>query len=248
MAEIGICHCSPEMSTSFGLRGECYAEFTVESPGLQPFKPHRQWRKSTRIIGNTIDPAREVFRRRLGLPAEVLEHANEVGPAGEPPRQPAPRTNAQPVPRHRRGTGLPHRLGMGNHGTAGMGCVTGQLAICKHSWRRSGRGVSRGYGAVVTNTRLKSWIAYHSAMMMLEAAENRDGKLPAMAPMVRSRGCGRLQLSGKSTNLEAPLRTLLAERGGSHAGSIAGGHCNVWTLCPSPRSTTFARFGSPIDL
>jgi hypothetical protein len=38
----------------------------------------------------------------------------------------------------------------------------------------------------VANSRLKNWIAYHSAMLMLEAAENRDGRLPAMAPLVRS--------------------------------------------------------------
>ena len=57
---------------------------------------------------------------------------------------------------------------------------------CNILGAEAGEAFLEGYGAVVTNTRLKSWIAYHSAMMMLEAAENRDGKLPAMAPMVRS--------------------------------------------------------------
>jgi hypothetical protein len=41
-----------------------------------------------------------------------------------------------------------------------------------------------GYGAVVSATRLKSWIAYHSAMLMLEAAEKRDGRLQDLAPLV----------------------------------------------------------------
>ena len=34
-----------------------------------------------------------------------------------------------------------------------------------------------GYGASFPQARLRPWIAYHSAMAMLEAAERRDGRL-----------------------------------------------------------------------
>ena len=52
----------------------------------------------------------------------------------------------------------------------------------------AGAAFLEGYGAVVSATRLKSWIAYHSAMLMLEAAENRDGRLHDMAPLVAALG------------------------------------------------------------
>jgi aminoglycoside phosphotransferase (APT) family kinase protein len=61
------------------------------------------------------------------------------------------------------------------------------------SWRLSSRlgeeaaeAFLNGYGADVSRERLRSWIAYHSAMIMLEAAETRDGRLADLAPMVRS--------------------------------------------------------------
>ena len=66
----------------------------------------------------------EKFRRRLSLPAEVLERASEAGPpvASEP--RPA---HTRPTPNqftcHRRGTGFLDRLGMGNCGSAGVGCI-----------------------------------------------------------------------------------------------------------------------------
>ncbi|HKX76139.1 MAG TPA: aminoglycoside phosphotransferase family protein [Acidimicrobiia bacterium] len=43
-----------------------------------------------------------------------------------------------------------------------------------------------GYGAAVSAARLRPWIAYHAAMIMLDAAEKRDGRLHDLAPMVRS--------------------------------------------------------------
>ena len=43
-----------------------------------------------------------------------------------------------------------------------------------------------GYGAAVSAGRLRAWIAYHAAMMMLDAAESRDGRLYDLAPLVRS--------------------------------------------------------------
>ena len=43
-----------------------------------------------------------------------------------------------------------------------------------------------GYGTSVETERLQSWIAYHSAMIMLDAAETRGGRLYDLAPLVRS--------------------------------------------------------------
>ena len=42
----------------------------------------------------------------------------------------------------------------------------------------------QGYGASFPADRLLPWIAYHSSMMMLEAAERRDGRLGDLAYLV----------------------------------------------------------------
>ena len=129
----------------------------------------------------------EKFRRRLGLPAEVLERANEAGPPQASPPRPA---HTRPTPNQFLVT-EEEQVCLIDWEWATMAPPEWDVSLA--SWQfanilgaEAGEAFLEGYGAVVTNTRLKSWIAYHSAMMMLEAAENRDGKLPAMAPMVRS--------------------------------------------------------------
>ena len=42
----------------------------------------------------------------------------------------------------------------------------------------------KGYGAELPESRYRSWVAYHSAMMMLDAAEVRDGKLGDLSYLV----------------------------------------------------------------
>ncbi|MGI8517626.1 MAG: phosphotransferase [Acidimicrobiia bacterium] len=129
----------------------------------------------------------EKFRRRLNLPAEVLERANEAGP----PLASAPR------PAHTRPT--PNQFLVTEEGKISLidwewaTMAPPEWDVSLATWQfanilgdDAGKAFLDGYGAEVAYARLKSWIAYHSAMLMLEAAESRDGRLPAMAPLVRS--------------------------------------------------------------
>ena len=42
----------------------------------------------------------------------------------------------------------------------------------------------RGYGAELPESRYRSWVAYHSAVMMLDAAEVREGRLGDLSYLV----------------------------------------------------------------
>ena len=42
----------------------------------------------------------------------------------------------------------------------------------------------KGYGASFPQDRLNPWIAYHASMMMLDAAEKRDGRLGDLSYLV----------------------------------------------------------------
>lgn len=135
---------------------------------------------------NTLERL-EKFRRRLSLPAEVLERASKAGPPVASDSRPA----------HTRPT--PNQFTCTEEGTVSLidwewaTVAPPEWDVSLASWQfanilgdQAGAAFLDGYGAVVTQTRLKRWIAYHSAMLMLEAAESRDGKLQAMAPLVRS--------------------------------------------------------------
>jgi aminoglycoside phosphotransferase (APT) family kinase protein len=52
--------------------------------------------------------------------------------------------------------------------------------------QEAGQAFSEGYGITVPELRLSPWVAYHAAMMMLNAAENREGRLHDLAPMVNT--------------------------------------------------------------
>jgi aminoglycoside phosphotransferase (APT) family kinase protein len=121
----------------------------------------------------------ERYRRRLGLPADVLERAkggDNTPAAGRP--KPA---HTRPYPR--------------NFLVSDAGDVTlidwewATLAppewdLSLASWRFSremgvdaAEALWEGYGAAFSPERLNPWIAYHASMMMLDAAEKRDGRL-----------------------------------------------------------------------
>jgi len=130
----------------------------------------------------------ERFRRRLNIPAGLLEKAVTAG---------APLAGAS-KPSHTRPT--PEQFLVSENG--------GQVTLIDWEWAtmappewdvslatwqlanllgdEASRAFLEGYGAAVSASRLSSWIAYHSAMIMLEAAETRGGRLYDLAPLVRS--------------------------------------------------------------
>ncbi|MGH8927419.1 MAG: phosphotransferase [Acidimicrobiia bacterium] len=136
---------------------------------------------------STIDRL-ERFRRRLNIPAGLLDQAATAG---------APVASAS-KPAHTRPT--PEQFLVSDGG----GVVTlvdwewatvapPEWDVSLASWQltnllgdQAASAFLEGYGAAVSAGRLRSWIAYHSAMMMLEAAEKRDGRLHDLAPLVRS--------------------------------------------------------------
>jgi aminoglycoside phosphotransferase (APT) family kinase protein len=128
----------------------------------------------------------ERYRRRLGLPADVLERAKDIGntPAAGRPKP----SHTRPYPR--------------NFVVSDNGDVTlidwewATLAppewdLSLASWR-FGRDMGQdaaealweGYGAAFSPERLNPWIAYHASRMMLDAAEKRDGRLGDLSYLV----------------------------------------------------------------
>ena len=128
------------------------------------------------------------FRRRLNIPPGLLERASqaEAPPAGEA------------MPSHTRPTPEQFLLAEGGGRVMLIDWEWATMAppewdVSLASWRFSSRlgeqaaeAFLDGYGAHVSKERLRSWIAYHSAMIMLDAAETRDGRLSDLAPLVRS--------------------------------------------------------------
>jgi aminoglycoside phosphotransferase (APT) family kinase protein len=127
------------------------------------------------------------FRRRLNLPSELLDAAGAAGPPLASAAKPA---HTRPTPEQFLVT------------------ETGQVTLIDWEWATvappewdlslaswqlanllgddAAAAFVEGYGAAVAPSRLRSWIAYHAAMLMLEAAEKRDGRLYDLAPLVRS--------------------------------------------------------------
>ncbi len=129
----------------------------------------------------------ERFRRRLGFSPELLEAARSAGsPHASTPR-----------PAHTRPT--PEQF---------LVTETGQVTLIDWEWAtmappewdvslaswqlanilgdQASAAFIEGYGAAVSAARLRPWIAYHAAMIMLDAAEKRDGRLHDLAPLVRA--------------------------------------------------------------
>ena len=118
------------------------------------------------------------FRRRFNMRQEVLDRALQI----EPPLA------TDPVPAHTRPT--PSKFVVNEAGgvmlvdwewaTLGPPEWDLTLAVWQFAVQRgedAAAAFRRGYGAELPESRYRSWVAYHAAMMMLEAAEQRDGRL-----------------------------------------------------------------------
>jgi hypothetical protein len=133
---------------------------------------------------NTIERLNK-YRRRLSLPSDVLDQAASAGPPVASPGKPA---HTRPFPNQFLVTEA-GQVTLVDWEWATIAPPEWDVSLA--SWQFSkllgdeaASAFLEGYGAVVSATRLKSWIAYHSAMLMLEAAEKRDGRLQDMAPLV----------------------------------------------------------------
>jgi aminoglycoside phosphotransferase (APT) family kinase protein len=118
------------------------------------------------------------FRRRFGMDQQVLTKALEI----EPPLA------TSPVPVHTRP--LPSKFVVDDEGavtlvgwewaTLGPPEMDLTLAVWQFA-RQNGEDAAaafrQGYGAELPESRYRSWVAYHSAVMMLDAAEVREGRL-----------------------------------------------------------------------
>lgn len=125
------------------------------------------------------------FRRRFGMDQAVLERALNI----EPPLA----TN--PVPSHTRPT--PNKFVVNESGDvtlvdwewATLGPPEWDLTLAVWQFAKThgedaAAAFRRGYGAELPESRYRSWVAYHSAMMMLDAAEVRDGRLGDLSYLV----------------------------------------------------------------
>ncbi len=139
---------------------------------------------ATHLI-STLDRL-ERFRRRLGISAELLASA-KIASSQPPAGDPAP-AHTRPVPE--------------NFLVSDKGAVTlidwewATLAppewdLSMATWRfskqlgpESAEALLEGYGATFPAVRLKPWITYHTATMMLDAAESREGRLGDLSYLV----------------------------------------------------------------
>lgn len=129
----------------------------------------------------------ERYRRRLTFAPEMLNAARAAG---------APHASS-PRPAHTRPTPEQFVVTEGGQVTlidwewATMAPPEWDVSLA--SWQlanllgdQAAAAFVEGYGAAVSAARLRPWIAYHAAMIMLDAAEKRDGRLHDLAPMVRA--------------------------------------------------------------
>lgn len=127
----------------------------------------------------------ERFRRRFEMDRVVLERALEI----EPPLA------TDPVPIHTRPT--PNKFVTNEDGAVSLvdweWATLGPpehdltLAVWQFAMKFGEDGAAafrRGYGAELPESRYRSWVAYHAAVMMLDAAEVREGRLGDLAYLV----------------------------------------------------------------
>ncbi len=118
------------------------------------------------------------FRRRFNMKQEVLDHALNIDPP----------LATDPVPSHTRPT--PSKFVVNEDGAvtlvdwewATLGPPEWDLTLAVWQFavvngEDAAAAFRRGYGAELPESRYRSWVAYHAAMMMLDAAEVRDGRL-----------------------------------------------------------------------
>lgn len=126
----------------------------------------------------------ERYRRRLGIPSSVFEHADDLTfpPAG-PPRA----SHTRPSP-------ASFVINEGGDVTlTGWTWATLAPPEWDHTFtfwqlsRHEGPGAeafAQGYGATVEGGALKTWIAFHISALLLREAEMRDGRLDNLRPYV----------------------------------------------------------------
>lgn len=125
------------------------------------------------------------FRRRFELDQAVLQRALEI----EPPLA------TTPVPIHTRPTPNKFVLDDGGHVTlvdwewATLGPPELDLTLAVWQFASllgedAAATFRTGYGAELPESRYRSWVAYHSAVMMLDAAEVREGRLGDLSYLV----------------------------------------------------------------
>jgi aminoglycoside phosphotransferase (APT) family kinase protein len=125
------------------------------------------------------------FRRRFGMKQVVLDRALQI----EPPLA------TKPVPVHTRPT--PSKFVVNDEGkvtlvdwewaTLGPPEMDLTLAVWRFASQFGEDAASsfrKGYGAELPESRYRSWVAYHSAVMMLDAAEVREGRLGDLSYLV----------------------------------------------------------------
>lgn len=125
------------------------------------------------------------FRRRFGMEQAVLDRALQI----EPPLATAPVTaHTHPVPT---------KFVVDEHGTVTLvGWEWSTLAppewdltlavwqFAKTLGEDGASAFRKGYGADLPEGRYRSWVAFHAAMLMLDAAEVREGKLGDLSYLV----------------------------------------------------------------
>lgn len=125
------------------------------------------------------------FRRRFGMEQMVLERALMI----EPPLA------TDPVPVHTRPTPSKFVVDEAGHVSlvdwewATLGPPEWDLTLAVWQFAVSNgedaaAAFRRGYAAELPESRYRSWVAYHAAMMMLDAAEVREGRLGDLSYLV----------------------------------------------------------------
>ncbi len=133
---------------------------------------------------STIERLRR-YRRRFGMDQKVLAKALEI----EPPLA------TDPVPVHTRP--MPSKFVVDDEGevtlvgwewgTLGPPELDLTLAVWQFAVQHDEEAAAafrKGYGAELPESRYRSWVAYHAAVMMLEAAEVREGRLGDLSYLV----------------------------------------------------------------
>lgn len=146
------------------------AEITNLSVGIDAEYVRSHYRSTIERLGR--------FRRRFGMDQTVLSRALDIDPplAGEP------------VPAHTRPT--PEKFVVNDDGAvtlvdwewATLGPPEWDLTLAVWQFATklgedAAAAFRKGYEAELPESHYRSWVAYHAAMMMLEAAEVREGRL-----------------------------------------------------------------------
>jgi aminoglycoside phosphotransferase (APT) family kinase protein len=146
------------------------AEITNLAVGIDSEYVKNHYRSTIERLGR--------FRRRFGMQQVVLEKALDI----EPPLA------TDPVPSHTRPT--PSKFVVNEEGGvtlvdwewATLGPPEWDLTLAVWQFavnhgEDAAAAFRKGYAAELPESRYRSWVAYHSAMMMLDAAEVREGRL-----------------------------------------------------------------------